>query len=118
MAYDEYLGERITRALTEKKLNFFSKKMMGGLVFMVNDKMFCGIHIDKKSKESLLMARIGFEAFQKEIEKESTQPMDFTKKAMKDFVFITEDGFDLDEDLDYWLELCVAFNPQAKASKK
>lgn len=44
MAYDEYLGERITQILNMKQVSFYSKKMMGGLLFMVNGKMFCGIH--------------------------------------------------------------------------
>ena len=37
---------------------------------------------------------------------------------MKGYVFITEEGFDLDEDLDYWLQMCLDFNPLAKSSKK
>ena len=42
MAYDTYLAERIRQYFTEQQLNFFEKKMMGGLVFMLNDKMCCG----------------------------------------------------------------------------
>ena len=57
MAYDDYLAERIRHYFTEKHLNYFEKKMMGGLVFMLNDKMCCGIHYDKKRNCDLLMAR-------------------------------------------------------------
>lgn len=118
MAYDEYLGERITTFLKRKKVNFFSKNMMGGLLFMVDNKMFCGIHIDKKFGDSLLMARIGEEAYQKEIEKETCLPMDFTGRPMKGYIFVTPEGFDFDEDLEYWLDLCLDFNPHSKASEK
>ncbi|MFY0652591.1 MAG: TfoX/Sxy family protein [Cyclobacteriaceae bacterium] len=118
MAYDEYLGERITNFLKGKKVNFFSKTMMGGLLFMVDDKMFCGIHIDKKYGDSLLMARIGEQAYEQEIDKEACLPMDFTGRPMKGYIYITPDGFDLDEDLEYWLSLGLDFNPLAKASKK
>ena len=59
MAYDTYLAERIRQYFTEQQLNFFEKKMMGGLVFMLNDKMCCGIHFDKKRNCDLLMARVG-----------------------------------------------------------
>ena len=38
--------------------------MMGGLVFMLNDKMCCGIHFDKKRNCDILMARVGVEATQ------------------------------------------------------
>tara|TARA_B110000879_G_C10725216_1_gene338163 strand:+ start:204 stop:308 length:105 start_codon:yes stop_codon:yes gene_type:complete len=34
---------------------------MGGLCFKVEEKMICGIHIDKKYGDSLLMLRIGEE---------------------------------------------------------
>ena len=44
MAYDEYLAERIRNILTEKKVHFTDKKMMGGLLFSVDDKMLCGLH--------------------------------------------------------------------------
>ena len=59
MAYDNYLAERIRQYFTQQKSNFYEKAMMGGLVFMVNDKMCCGIHYDKKKQTDLLMARIG-----------------------------------------------------------
>lgn len=110
MAYDEYLGERIKRIIQSKKVNFFEKKMMGGLVFMVNGKMCCGIHIDKKYGDSLLMAKIGKEAYAEEIKKEVCLPMDFTGRPMKGYIFITPAGFDLDADLEYWIQKALDFN--------
>lgn len=118
MAYDEYLGERITNVLKEKKVNFFSKNMMGGHVFMVNDKMFCGIHMDKKFGDSLLMARIGEESYEEEIKKDCCLPMDFTGRPMRGYIYVTPNGFDLEEDLEYWVDQCLKFNPFAKVSKK
>ena len=118
MAYDEYLGERIAQIFKCRNVNFFSKKMMGGLCFMVNDKMCCGIHIDKKSGQSLLMARIGDMAYEAALQKEHSLPMDFTGKPMKGYIFVQEKGIDFDQDLEYWIDQCLAFNPIAKASKK
>lgn len=118
MAYDEFLGDRIKRVLNEKKIPFTFKKMMGGLLFSVDEKMLCGIHIDKKYGDSLLMARIGETTYEKVIEKEECLPMDFTGRPMRGYVFVTPDGFDLDEDLEYWIQLTLNFNPLAKASKK
>jgi hypothetical protein len=37
---------------------------------------------------------------------------------MTGVVFINEDGYDMDDDLAYWVQLCLDFNPHAKASKK
>ena len=44
--------------------------------------------------------------------------MDFTGRPMKGYIFITPDGFDLDENLSHWIDLCLKFNPQVKARKK
>jgi len=52
MAYDTYLAERINRILTDQKANFYEKKMFGGVCFMVNEKMCCGVMKDQ------VMARI------------------------------------------------------------
>lgn len=118
MAYDEYIADRIRRAFNEMKVEVGEMKMMGGLLFKLNDKMLCGIHIDKKYGDTLLMARIGEDVYLKELEKEETLPMDFTGRPMKGYIFVTPDGFDMEEDLKYWLQLCIDFNPLAKASPR
>lgn len=117
MAYDEYLADRIRRTLKEKRIHHSEMKMMGGLMFKVDNKMFCGIHIDKKYGDSLLMARIGEEAYENEIGKEHCLPMDFTGRPMRGYIFVTPDGFDSEKNLSHYLDLCMAFNPMAKASK-
>ena len=65
---------------------------------MVNDKMACGIHFDKKKQTDLLMARIGEEAHNANIDKEGCHPMDFTGRPMRGYVFVTPDAFDTDEE--------------------
>lgn len=118
MPYDKYLAERIRNYFTEQKVPFYDKNMMGGCVFMVNDKMCCGIHFDKKKKIDLLMARIGENAAIEFADKKGCHPMDFTGRPMKGYVFIDPDGFDLEEDLVFWLDRCIAFNPTAKIAQK
>ncbi len=118
MPYDEHQADRIRQAFQEKKVDYTEKRMFGGLCFMVDDKMCCGIHFDKKKNTDLLMARIGETASETAMQRPGCHPMDFTGRPMKGYVFITPDGFDLDEDLAYWIQLCVDFNPLAKASKK
>ena len=118
MAYNEFLSDRIHQIFTERGVKFETKKMMGGICFMVDDKMCCGLHFDKKRNRDLLMARIGEEATESALARPGCHPMDFTGRPMKGYVFIDSDGFDLDEDLTYWIELCLQFNPLAKSSKK
>ena len=110
MAYDEYLGDRIRQILKLKNVTFYDKKMMGGLVFMVNEKLCFGIHIDKKYGDSLLMAKIGIEAYVTEIEKKVCLPMYFTGRPMRGYIFIIPEGFDMERDLEYWIEKALEFN--------
>lgn len=112
MAFDEYLADRINRVLKDKKVDFLSKKMMGGLCYMVDDKMCVGIVRDE------LMARIGPEVYQETLQREGAKEMNFTGRAMKGYVFVDAEGIDLDEDLEHYIQLAIDFNPLAKASKK
>jgi len=112
MAYNEALEQRIDRVLHEKGVRFESKKMMGGLCYMVDDKMCVGI-----IKEDL-MARIGEKAYPKAISHPNCRPMDFTKRPMKGYVYVDPDGTDLEKDLAAWIQLALDFNPEAKSSKK
>ncbi len=117
MAYDEFLADRARQLLKEKSVSFSEKKMMGGLCFMVDDKMCFGMHIDKGTNSSLLMARVGLDNYKKALKKEHCTEMNFTGRSMKGYVFITEDGIDLDDDFNYWIQMCLDFNPIAKSSK-
>ncbi|MGA1226260.1 MAG: hypothetical protein ACO3VF_03260 [Tamlana sp.] len=63
------------------------------------------------------MARIGEDSYLKKLEKPECLPMDFTGRPMKGYIFVTPDGFDTNDYLAYWIELCLAFNPLTKASK-
>ena len=112
MAYDEYLEERIERILNQKKVGFEGKKMMGGLCFMVNDKMCVGIVKDQ------LMARINPEIYQEALSIDGCNEMNFTGRPMKGFVFVDPHAIDNEDDLEYWVNLCLEYNPLAKSSKK
>ena len=79
---------------------------------MVDDKMCVGIVKD------VLMARIDPDIHEEALTKKGCRDMDFTGKPMKGFVFVDPEAVDLDSDLDYWIGLCLDFNPRAKSSKK
>ncbi|MCH1418530.1 MAG: hypothetical protein L7U68_08320 [Flavobacteriaceae bacterium] len=44
--------------------------------------------------------------------------MDFTGRPMKGYVFIDPEGFDLEEDLLFWLDHCVVLTQKQKPLKK
>jgi len=118
MAYDEFLADRVRQVLNEKKTSFEEKKMMGGLCFMVDNKMCIGVDINKKTGASRVMARIGEDGYQQALQRNGCSEFNITGRAMKGFVFVSSDGIDIQEDLEYWIQLCLDFNPLAKSSKK
>lgn len=112
MAYDEFLADRLRRVLKEKAVPYEEKNMMGGLCFMVDDKMCVGIVEDE------LMARIDPDIYSDALKKKGCKEMNFTGRPMKGFVFVEPEGIDTEEDLEYWVGLCLEFNPKAKSSRK
>ncbi|MFC2124191.1 TfoX/Sxy family protein [Bacteroidota bacterium] len=112
MAYDKFLADRIRNLLKEKRIGFEEREMMGGLCYMVNDKMCVGI------VKNDLMARIDPGIHEKALTETGCREMDFTGRPMKGYVFIDPTGVDLDSDLEYWVDYCLEFNPKAKSSKK
>ncbi|MFN8257589.1 MAG: TfoX/Sxy family protein [Bacteroidales bacterium] len=111
MAYNEFLADRIRFTLRRKKVVFEEKKMMGGLTFMVENKMCVGIF-----KEELLV-RVDPETEENLLKKEGCKPLDFTRSSMKGFLMVEPEAIDMDEDLEFWIQLAIDFNPKAKASK-
>ena len=112
MPYNDFLADRITQFFKEKKVSFYEKKMFGGTCFMVDEKMCVGVMHDE------IMARINPDIYENSLLKDGCKKMNFTGRPMKGYVFLTEDAYDLDVDLHYWLKLALDFNPLAKASKK
>ena len=110
MAYDESLGHRIERFLDAKKIKHESKSMMGGLCFMVNGKMCVGV------EKNRLMARIGPDAYDDALKRKGCRPMDFTGRPMRGFVFVDSEGLASEKELEFWLDMSLAYNPTAKKS--
>ncbi len=111
MAYDETLADRIREILVDQPM-VEEKQMMGGVTFMVNNKMCVGVIKDE------LVARIDPAIYEEALEKHGCRPMDFTGKPMKGWVFVSPEGIDKVKELEYWIRLALDFNQKAKASKK
>ena len=112
MAYNQFLADRIRVSLKENRTSFNEKKMFGGLCFLVDEKMCVGIISND------LMVRIDPEKQDEFLRDKGCRIMDFTKRPMKGYLYVSPEGVDLDEDLDKWVKRCLDFNPKAKSSKK
>lgn len=97
MAFDELLADRIRAVFRDKRVDFEEKRMMGGLAFMVDDKMCVG------TIKNELMARVGAEQHEAAIIHKGCRTMDLTKRPMKGFVFVEPAVIDKDADLAYWV---------------
>ena len=111
MAYNEKLADRIRKRLSVLP-DVEEKQMMGGLTFMVNEKMCIGIIKDE------MMCRIDPEFHESAIEKTGCRTMEFTGRPMKGYVMIDETGMHTEQEFQYWIDLALGFNNKAKSSKK
>ena len=112
MAYNEKIADRVREIISATHNITEEKKMFGGLCFMVNDKMCVGVESER------MMVRLDPSAYDEVMEKEGCQPMDFTGKIMKGYVFVDADVLKTKKQLDYWIQLALDYNKVAKASKK
>jgi TfoX/Sxy family transcriptional regulator of competence genes len=112
MAYNEDLAARIRASFRRRRRTFEEKQMMGGLCYMVDGKMCVGVSDD------LLMVRLDPAIQADALKREGCARMDFTGRPMKAFVFVSPEGWEGGDGLDYWISLALEFNPRAKSSKK
>jgi TfoX/Sxy family transcriptional regulator of competence genes len=111
MAYNQKLADRIREKLSNLS-HIQEKEMMGGLVFMYNNKMCIGVVKDE------MMCRIDPDLHEAAVEKTGCRTMDFTGRPMKGYVLIDEQGMHSEKDFEYWINTCLDYNSKAKASKK
>ena len=102
MAYDEGLAERIREVLPENGVD--EKKMFGGLSFMLQGNMACGIIKDD------LLVRVGREDYERYLKEPHvhtmTKPM---RRPMRGFVMVDAVGLEEDEALAAWVQRGVDY---------
>jgi TfoX/Sxy family transcriptional regulator of competence genes len=111
MSYDETLAARV-RAVLGTRPDVVEKKMFGGLCFMVNGKMCCGL------TSTDFMVRVGPEAYEKALARKHARPMDFTGRPLVGMVYVAPDGLRTRAELTRWVALGVAFVLTNATSKK
>jgi len=97
MPFNEGLAERV-RCVLQRETRYVEKKMFGGLAFMVNGHMCCGV------LKSELVVRVGAEGNADALAQPHARAMDFTGRAMKGLVYVGAEGTVSDDDLDSWIE--------------
>lgn len=113
MAYNEKLASRVREYLNDVSgITVDEKKMFRGLAFMVNDKMCINV------VEDMLMCRFPPEQTEDLSERAGFLPMIMKGKTLSGYCYVEPTGYKSKKDFEFWLTLCLAFNKQAKSSKK
>lgn len=109
--YNETLALRIAERLMHIE-DVEEKLMFTGLVFMVNGKMCIGV-----SKNGM-MVRLNPDDLESLSNKDGWEQMVMGGRPMKGYISVSEDVLERNDELNFWVNLALAFNPFAKASKK
>ncbi|HLJ88371.1 MAG TPA: TfoX/Sxy family protein [Candidatus Angelobacter sp.] len=102
MPFNETLADRV-RKLLRGDHSVVEKKMFGGLAFMVNGHMCCGI------VGSDLVVRTGPDGLEDALRQPHARPMNFTGRPMKGFVYVAPSGYRTESALWLWTERGLEF---------
>jgi len=104
MVYDHNLASRIELILEDlRPPDLISKKMFGGICYLTQGNISCGVLQDK------LIVRVGKHAYQEALARSGTAPFDITGRPMTGWVFVKPPEFENDEELHAWVLQGVEF---------
>lgn len=103
MAYDEQFAARV-RSILQEEAGFDEKKMFGGIAFMLDGNMACGVMQDG------LMVRVGPEEYEQALLQPGARPFDMGSKRMKAWVAVDESSLDEDSDLESWVQAGIDYS--------
>jgi hypothetical protein len=100
--FDEKLAGRVRKLLNGQPV-LEEKRMFGGLAFLVNGHMCCGVLNDD------LVLRVAPEQYNEAISRPYARPMDFTGRPMRGFLYVSPAGFRSARDLRTWIQGSLQF---------
>ncbi len=106
------LIERLRDILLLKGIAWEEKKMMGGITFMVDEKMCFG------TLKGGLLCRINPEKREALLKQNGAEIIHQGGREMKGYVHVQSYGLETAHELNFWVDKCLEFNPLAKAKKK
>ena len=102
MAYDAELAERVRDALALRE-NGSEREMFGGIGFMLNGNMACGVLGEE------LIVRLAPDDAERALAEPYTRPFDYTGRPMRGWIFVAAEGIDSDEELAGWVDAGVDY---------
>ena len=98
MAYDEEFADRV-RAVLSLRDGLTERKMFGGIGFMLNGNMACGV-----TSTSELMVRLAPEDNDAALEEEHVREFEMSGKKMGGWLIVAREGTESDEELAGWVD--------------
>jgi TfoX/Sxy family transcriptional regulator of competence genes len=100
--YDPEAAERVRRVLASRD-GVVEKRMVGGLSFLVNGTMCCGI------TGRALMVRVGAEGREQALREPHVRPMQLGARTLSGFICVEPAGFAADDALATWVQRGLDF---------
>jgi TfoX/Sxy family transcriptional regulator of competence genes len=111
MPYDELLAGRI-RAILSRIPVLEEKKMFGGVGFLINGNMACGVH------KNHLIVRVGPIDYHQSLLRPYARPFDMTGRPMLGWVMVEPQGCETESKLKEWISQGIEFARSLPAKKK
>jgi TfoX/Sxy family transcriptional regulator of competence genes len=102
MPYNEELAVRI-RAQLGRLRGLEEKTMFGGIGFLVNGNMACGVHRDS------LIVRLDPASYEAALKQPHVKVFDMTGRPMKGWITVSAPGYSTVRGLGKWLEKSIKF---------
>ncbi|MFA5835273.1 MAG: TfoX/Sxy family protein [Bacteroidota bacterium] len=102
MAYNTILADRIRHQLIRRR-NFTEKKMFGGICFLLNGNMCCGV-IGQE-----LIIRVTTQQAESFLREKDIRAFDFTGKPSKNMIYVGSNALQSDTDLKKWLVITMDY---------
>lgn len=97
MGFDDDLARKV-RELLAGRDGLSERKMFGGIAFLVNGNMACGVLNDD------LIVRLEHEEAERALGEPHTRAFDVNGRPMRGFLFVAPDGIEADDQLARWVD--------------
>jgi hypothetical protein len=100
--FNDMTARKIRNAL-EHTPGVSERQIIGGVAFLVQGNMCCGVFDEK------LVVRVGPDAYDEALREPHARPMDFTGRALPGFVYVAREGYASETALKQWIDRSVGF---------
>jgi TfoX/Sxy family transcriptional regulator of competence genes len=102
MSFDNHLADRIRKQLANQE-GLTEKKMFGGIGFLLNGNMCCGVLGEE------VVIRLDPEQTEKALTNKYTREFDFSGRPMKGWIYVGAKAVENETDLKHWVQIGLKY---------